>query len=168
MLDNPPASRTPDFTMPVPLFAASLTPNHSLSPRGQRILIGLLALGAGVPGLVMSSMGAWPVLGFMGLDVLAVWWALSTSMKRSTRAEHVSLYPDELEVRQVAPGGAERTSRFNPFFVRLLVSKDAVGRVTGLALRSSEATLPIGSFLSPTDKASFARALNAALVRARG
>ncbi len=151
-----------------PLFSASLTPNHSLTPRGQRILIGLLALGAGVPGIVMYAFGAWPVVGFMGLDVAAVWWALSTSMKRSDRAEHVALYADSLEVRQVAPGGKERTSRFNPFFVRLHVSRDGAGRVTGLTIRSSEEDLPIGSFLSPNDKASFARAFGAALARTRG
>jgi uncharacterized membrane protein len=151
-----------------PLFSASLTPNHSLSPRGRRMVVATLAVGASIPGLVMFAAGAWPVVGFMGLDVAAVWWALSASMRQSTRSEHVSLWPDSLEVRQVSPEGDERTSRFNPFFVRLQVSRDVVGRVTGLTLTTADTALPIGSFLSPTDKASFARALGAALARARG
>jgi uncharacterized membrane protein len=151
-----------------PLFSASLTPNASLSPRGRRMVIAALAIGASIPGLVMYAAGAWPVVGFMGLDVAAVWWALSASMRQNARSEHVDLYPDSLQVRQVSPEGVEKTSRFNPFFVRLHVSKDVVGRVTGLTLTTAEAALPIGSFLSPTDKASFARALGAALARARG
>ncbi len=150
-----------------PLFSASLRPNNSLTPRGRRWVIAILAIGASIPGIVFFAAGAWPVVGFLGLDILAVWWALSASMKSSHRAEHVSLYPDALIVRQFTADGDERTNRFNPFYVRLDVSRDPVGRVRALTLRSAETTLPIGTVLNPNDKASFAKAFGDALVQAR-
>jgi uncharacterized membrane protein len=153
--------------MPRPLFSASLTPHRSLTARGRRIVVAAIAIAASIPGITMYALGAWPVVGFMGLDVLAVWWALSASTRSGGRAEHVSLWPDALEVRQVSPAGAETVTRFNPFFTRLVVERDA-DRVTGLLLESRERSLVLGSFLNPSDKASFARAFGAALARARG
>ena len=64
-----------------PLFAATLTPHRSLSPRGKRVVIGLVAALALVPGIVFYVAGAWPVVGFMGLDVIAIWVALTVSMR---------------------------------------------------------------------------------------
>jgi uncharacterized membrane protein len=153
--------------MPSPLFAATLTPHRSLTPRGRRILIATIAIAASIPGLTMYALGAWPVVGFMGLDVAAVWWALNASTRSGQRSEHVALYPDSLDVRLVSDAGAERLLHFNPFFVRLEISRDAAGRISGLALRDRAQTLPIGSFLNEPDKTTFAKALGAALARAR-
>jgi uncharacterized membrane protein len=163
------AMTTPGFASAGgPIFAASLTPHRALSRRGVRIVIALVAILASIPIIVFFALGAWPVVGFMGLDVLAVWWALSASMKDGKRLEQVTLYPDNLVVRQVSPAGADSRSIFNPFFVRLVVTREAEGRVTGLALRSRDDELPIGSVLNPADKATFAKAFGAALSRARG
>lgn len=151
-----------------PVFSATLTPHRSLSGRGRRFVIATIALLASVPGIVFYALGAWPVVGFMGLDVLAVWWALHASTRSGRAAEHVALYADALEVRRVSPGGAERIERFDPFFVRLDVVRDDGGRVTGLSLRTRERTAPLGQFLNPADKASFARAFGPALARIRG
>lgn len=131
------------------------------------MVIAAIAVSASIPGLTMFAMGAWPVVGFMGLDVLAVWWALSASTRSGRRAEHVALWPDALEVRQVSAAGVETVSRFNPFFTRFVVERDA-DRVTALLLESRGRSLVLGSFLNPADKASFARAFGAALARARG
>ena len=151
-----------------PIFAASLTPHRSLTPRGRRILIAMVAVLASVPGIVFSRLGAWPVVGFMGLDVLAVWWALSASMRSGKAAEHVALYRDALEVRRVSPDGIERTERFNPFYVRFEVLRDRDDRVNALLLRTRERAVPLGQFLNPADKASFAKAFGPALSRVKG
>ena len=55
-------------------FDAILRPNRSLSPRGFRLL--MLAFGAmlfGVGGWFFM-VGAWPVFGFMGLEIGLVYW----------------------------------------------------------------------------------------------
>ena len=59
-----------------PLFAATLTPHRSLSRRGMRIVIAVMAIGASIPGMLFFALGAWPIVGIMGLDVALVWWAL--------------------------------------------------------------------------------------------
>ena len=123
---------------------------------------------ASIPGIVFFSMGAWPIVGFLGLDVLAIGWALAASMKSGKQYEVVTLWPDELEVKQVAASGKAEITRFNPFFVKLVIDRDFNERTTALHLRSRETDLTIGAFMNPDDKASFAKVFGTALKKARG
>jgi len=151
-----------------PLFAATLTPHRSLTRRGYRYVVALACVMATVPGLIFFSMGAWPIVGFLGLDLLAIGWALSASFKSGKQFEEVTLWPDELEVKQVAANGKAEITRFNPFFVKLVIDRDFNERITTLHLRSREQDMVIGAFLNPDDKTSFARVFGAALKKARG
>lgn len=150
-----------------PLFAATLTPHRSLSRRGLRIVIALLVIVAGVPAMISLSYGAWPVIGFLVLDVLLVWWALAAARRSAKRFEEITLWPDQLELRQVSGRGKEETRRFNPFFVKLVIDRDFNERITALHLRSRDADIEIGTFLSTDDKTTFAKAFGTALKRAR-
>ena len=157
----------PTQTEARPLFAATLTPHRSLTRRGLRWVIAVTAIAASIPGMVFFSLGAWPIVGFMGLDVLAVWWALSASMRDGRQMEKVTLWPDELELKRVAPNGREELLRFNPFFVKLVIDRDFNERTTALHLRTRDDDTVIGAFLNPDDKASFAKAFGTALKKAR-
>lgn len=150
-----------------PLFAATLTPHRSLTRRGYRYVIALVCVMATIPGIVFFSLGAWPIIGFLGLDVLAIGWALAASMQSGKQFEEITLWPDELEVKQVSSAGKAEISRFNPFFVKLVIDRDFNERITGLHLRGRDADLVIGAFLNPDDKTSFARVFGTALKKAR-
>ena len=150
-----------------PLFAARLTPHRSLSPRGIRIVVVVLASMALLPGLIFYMLGAWPVVGFMGLDVLALYWALTWSFRDGKRSEEVTLWQDLLEIRQISPTGEETRETFNPTLVRLVIDRDFDERTTGLKLKTPERELIIGAFLNPDDKGSFAKAFGTALRKAR-
>jgi uncharacterized membrane protein len=150
-----------------PLFAATLTPHRSLTRRGYRYVIALACVMASIPGIIFFSMGAWPIVGFLGVDLLAIGWALAASMRASKQFEVITLWPDELEVKQVTASGKTELSRFNPFFVKLVIDRDFNERITALHLRSRDRDLLIGAFLSPDDKTSFARVFGAALKKAR-
>jgi uncharacterized membrane protein len=150
-----------------PLFAARLTPHRSLSPRGIRIVVVVLASMALLPGLTFYMLGAWPVVGFMGLDVLALYWALTWSFRDGKRSEEVTLWQDLLEIRQISPTGEETRETFNPTLVRLVIDRDFDERTTGLKLKTPERELIIGAFLNPDDKGSFAKAFGTALKKAR-
>ena len=150
-----------------PLFAATLTPHRSLSPRGKRVVIGLVAALALVPGIIFYVAGAWPVVGFMGLDVLAIWIALTVSMRGGKAYEVVTLWPGALELRKVDAKGAEEVERFSPFNVRFVIDRDFNERVNALWLREHERRIAIGSFLSSDEKLSFSKAFGTALRRAR-
>ncbi len=150
-----------------PLFAAKLTPHRSLTPRGRRIVIGIVAVLAAIPGLVLSRLGAWPVIGFMGLDILGVWWALSASGKQDRAFEEVTLWRDHLDIRQVSVNGKEQKVSFNPFFVKLVLERDHDERTNAIWLKGKDSDLEIGAFLNPDDKASFAQVFGTALKKAR-
>ena len=150
-----------------PLFAATLTPHRSLSPSGKRVVIGLVAALALVPGIVFYVAGAWPVVGFMGLDVVAIWIALTVSMRGGRAYEVVTLWPGTLEVKKIDSKGAEDVLTFIPFNVRFVIDRDYNERVTGLWLKERERRIALGAFLSTEEKLSFSKAFGTALKKAR-
>lgn len=150
-----------------PLFAALLTPYRSLGPQGIWFVAAVYAALAAIPSIYFFATGAWPIVGFLGADLLFLWWALSASRRAGRAFEEVTLWPDKLEVRHVTARGAERRHDFNPFWVRLEVVRDNESRVTNLILRNRAERLEIGAFLNPDDKASFAKVFGQELSRAR-
>ncbi len=150
-----------------PVFSALLTPHRSLDHSGIHIVVGFYAALALIPGLFFFFNGAWPVVGFLGLDALALWWALRVSLKSGRAYEEVTLWCDALQVRHVTAKGKERIYNFNPFWVRLNVIRDLEDRVTSIVLSTHQKSLEIGAFLNPDDKASFAASFRRALSGSR-
>jgi uncharacterized membrane protein len=150
-----------------PLFAAKLTPHRSMGRRGFRAVIVMVAVLATIPGIIFFSMGAWPIVGFMGLDVGLIAWALLAHQRDGKRYEQVTLWPDQLELKQVDGTGKETLTRFNPFYVKLVIDRDFNERTTGLHLRTGERDIEVGTFLNTDEKSSFAKAFGTALKRAR-
>lgn len=151
-----------------PLFAALLTPHRSLSPTGIRWVIAFTAVMASIPGITFFAMGAWPVVGLLGLDVVLLTWALTASFADRDAFEEITLWPDTLDIRHVNKKGRETSMSFNPFAVRFSVMRDNEDRVTALKLVTRETEVEIGRFLTPDDKASFAEMFAPALSRAKG
>lgn len=135
--------------------------------KGVRVVIALAAILATIPGIVFYSLGAWPIVGFMGLDLALIWWALAAHQRDGKRYEEVTLWPDELELKQVDGAGKQTLTRFNPFFVKLVIDRDINERTTGLHLRTQEQDVQLGTFLNQDEKSSFAKAFGTALKRAR-
>jgi len=154
-------------TQAKPLFAATLTPHRSLSPQGKRIVIALVAALALVPGVIFYLAGAWPVVGFMGLDVLAIWAALTISMRAGKAYEVLTLWPGSLELKKVDPKGAEEVLTFLPLNVRFVIDRDYNERVTGLWLKERDRKVPLGAFLSADEKLSLSKVFGTALRKAR-
>jgi uncharacterized membrane protein len=112
-------------------------------------------------------LGAWPVFGFFGLDMLAVYLAFKINFRRARACEEIWVTPSELRVRRVSHRGHAVEFVLNPLWVRLnKVARDEFG-IEKLYLVSRGNTVSIGSFLSPDEKASFANALMEALHAAR-
>jgi len=154
-------------TQAKPLFAATLTPHRSLTARGKLLVTGLVAALALVPGILFYAAGAWPVLGFMGLDVLAIWAAMTWSLRGGKAYEVLTLWADSLELRKVDPAGAEETLSFVPTGVKFVVDRDFNERVTALWLKTGERKIALGAFLSPDEKLSLSKVFGTALRKAR-
>jgi uncharacterized membrane protein len=149
------------------LFSALLTPHRSLNRTGFLLLMGFISVISFISGLVFLSMGAWPVLGFFGLDVLAIYWAFRVNFHRATAYEEIAVTPTALHVRRVTHLGAVSEWTFNPLWVRLDVETSDEFGVERLALVSRGRSLGIASFLGPDEKLSFSKALSAALASAK-
>jgi len=154
-------------TQAKPLFAATLTPHRSLTPTGKRVVIGLVAALALVPGIVFYVAGAWPVVGFMGLDILAIWAALTVSMRAGKVREVVTLWPTALELKKIDAKGGEEVLNFVPSAVKFVIDRDFNERVTALWLKVDTKKTPLGAFLSADEKLSLSKVFGTALRKAR-
>jgi uncharacterized membrane protein len=149
------------------LFSAILTPHRSLGRTGflaVMLLIGGISFAAG---LVFFLAGAWPVVGFLGLDVLLVYWAFRVSYRTAAAYEQVTMTPTTLKVRKVSHRGEVAEWMLNPVWVRLQREAHEEFGIERLFLVSHGRRLPVAGFLGPQEKASFATALSAALGEAR-
>ena len=149
-----------------PQFTAVLTPHRSLGPKGFLVFMAAISLASFGVGLMFFLMGAWPVMGFMGLDVLLIYVAFRINFRALRVYETVDLTQDSLTVTRVAPSGRARVWSFNPYWVRLNL-EERVGRMSELALTSHGERLVFGGFLTDTEREDFAAALKQALGDAR-
>jgi uncharacterized membrane protein len=149
------------------LFSALLTPHRSLNRPGFLVLMAFLSAVSFAAGLAFLLMGAWPVLGFFGLDIFAIYWAFRINFRDAKATEEIWVTPSELRVRRVSHRGHAVEFVLNPLWVRLDQKTHAEFGIEKLYLVSKGRRVSIGSFLGPDEKASFAKALLAALQAAR-
>ena len=149
------------------LFSALLTPHRSLNRTGFVVLMAFLSVVSFAAGLAFLLMGAWPVFGFFGLDVLVIYWAFRINFRRAKASEEIRVTPSELRVRRVSHRGHVVEFVLNPLWVQLDQKIHAEYGIEKLYLLSKGRRVAIASFLGPDEKASFAKALTAALQAAR-
>jgi uncharacterized membrane protein len=152
------------MTAPV-LLDAVIEPARSLSGRGcRRVMLGLAAAATALGG-GFWAMGAYPVIGFMGLELLALALVFRMSFRAQRARTFVRVTPAAVDVRMVDAGGRAREAQLPAERARVdLVDERAGG---GVRLASTGRSLTIGRELNPDERASFADRLRAALREAR-
>lgn len=143
-------------------FSAVLTPHRSLGPTGFMVLMAGVCLVSFATGLFFYLLGAWPVIGFMGLDVALIYIAFKLNFRALRLYETVDLTQDALTVTRVAPSGKAQSWRFNPYWVKLSV-QERIGRSSELSIASHGERLVFASFLTDEEREDFASALSSAL-----
>jgi uncharacterized membrane protein len=149
------------------LFSARLTPHRSLNRTGFLVLMALVCAVSFVAGVAFLLMGAWPVFGFFGLDVLVIYWAFRVNFRRGDASEEITITPSELRLRRISHRGHVVEWVLNPLWVRLDQKTHAEFGIERLYLVSKGRHVSVGSFLGPDEKASFAKALLAGLQAAK-
>ena len=149
------------------LFSALLTPHRSLHRTGFLVLMAFIVVVSFAAGFAFLLMGAWPVLGFFGLDVIAIYWAFRINFNRARASEKITVTHSELRLRRVSHRGHVVEFVLNPLWVQLDRKTHPEYGVEKLYLLSKGRRLAVGSFLSPDEKASFSKALMTALQAAR-
>jgi uncharacterized membrane protein len=146
-------------------WRATLTPHRSLSPKGFVILMSVIVGLNLTVGMFFFVIGAWPVVGFMGLDVALIWWAFRANFADARRAEHIEITSDELVLRRLAEDRPAQEQRFARRWLRVELDEDRERELIGpLYLRFGGKRTEIASFLGGQERLSFANALRAALI----
>jgi uncharacterized membrane protein len=149
------------------IFVARLSPHRSLSAANFKILLSVVATASVLTSLPFVLLGAWPVVGFMGLDVALLYFAFRANFNAARAYEQVRLTVLELQLAQVSAKGRTAEWRFHPSWVRLEREEHSEFGTQRLALVSRGQSVEVGAFLGPAAKAAFADEFAQALVTAR-
>jgi len=133
------------------LFHSDLRPRRGAGPKQVRIVVALVGGVLAIVGTGFVLAGAWPVVGFFGLEVGLLYAALSVYRRRRPAAETLSLTESELTVTRTDRRGRKRTWSFQPYWLR--VSLIGKGPNRGLIeLRSHGRSVFVGSFLGEAER----------------
>ena len=149
------------------IFSAVITPHRSLGRVGFVVLMSLVAFVSFVGGLVFFIAGAWPVVGFLGLDVALLYWAFKLNYARAAAYEEVIVTATELKLRKVSHRGDVREFTLNPLWTKLDRESHEDFGLLRLFLVSRGRRFAVASVLAPEERESFADALSAALNEAK-
>jgi len=163
-------SAGPDCAAPPPFgslfFERVLSPHRSLPPRGFYLLMLTLGLISFAIGVAFISIGAWPVIGFFGLDVALVYIAFRLNYRGARRTETIRLAGDTFTVERVSVRGERRMWRFQPFWVRVILEEREEDR-NRLLVASHGRSLVIGDFVTAAARRELATSIRDALRRWR-
>jgi uncharacterized membrane protein len=139
-----------------------LLPHRSLPARNFHLLMGLLGSISLAAGIAFVSIGAWPVVGFFGLDVALVYLAFRLNYRSARQSETIRLVGDVFSVERISVRGERRSWRFQPFWVRVVLEErpDASNR---LLVASHGRSLVIGDFVPPPTRRELAVTIRQAL-----
>ena len=144
------------------IFSAKLTAHRSLSPKAFMLFMTIITLFSFLTGLYFYSLGAWPVFGFFGLDVLAIYYAFRINYQEGETYETIHLTNDKLTITRFMANGQQNSWSYNPYWVRLKL-EERRGKSPLLTITSHGKSQVFGDFLIPDEKADFVRALSDAI-----
>ena len=159
------AQATTDDETPL-ILDACLRPNRSLSPRGFVILMSVICAISFGGGLAFFVAGAWPVVGFLGFDILLIYVAFRINYRDGRNYETLCMTRQTLEVTKVNYHGKARRWIFQPAWLQVHID-NPVKHDSPLTLRSHGRSLIVGSFLTPEERAEVANAISEALLEVR-
>ncbi len=140
------------------VYSAVLRPHRSLSVGGIRLVIALVLAASAIPGVMFLALGAWPVLPFLGLEVLILYVALRWNLRAGNEFEAINLSRRALTVRRANAWGVQTETSFQPQWLQVNIEPMAVDD-NRLELRSRGRSLIIGRFLPPHERVALAQSL---------
>ncbi|MEE7456932.1 hypothetical protein MPAR168_20785 [Methylorubrum populi] len=154
-------------TMDRPVYSAVIRPHQSLSPDGFQIVMGLCCLVSLAISFACWRKGFWPVAGFFGLDMLALYIALKASFRRGRSFEEVMISPVEVSLARIDPRGVRREWRFNPLWTKLTRVEDEEFGLRTLTLISRREHVVVARDASPSVREAVAEGLTRALAQVK-
>ncbi len=149
-----------------PIFEAVIVPHRSLSRRGRWLVVGFLGLICGINAAIFVHLGAWPVGGFAGGEVLLAAVMLTINAQRARASEVVLLTEHTLHITRTDPAGRRQERSLPTGWLRVAL-EETPGRVPRLMLQVGRAREEIATSLGEAEKRDLAAALAQALHRWR-
>ncbi len=149
-----------------PIFEAELVPHRSLSTAGMWTLIGFLLTISLAVTTLFWWLGAWPVAGFNGADLLLAALLLRANARGRRAREILRLHEHDFHILRFDERGAMRQTRLRPDWLTVSL-KERNGRVPGLYLHAEGREEEVATRLGEEEKRDLAQALQAALHRWR-
>lgn len=148
------------------LFQAVITPHRSLSAKGLRTLLVAICVVCCVNAGLFIRIGAWPVGGFTGVELLLAAFLFRLNARSARATELVMLTESALRIVRTGVDG-KRVERSLPpaWLVARLVERP--GRVPALLLTTHGRDVEIAAALGETEKRDLQAALAQALHRFR-
>ena len=149
------------------LFEAVCTPPSSFTRRGFRGLVVVATVGSLLPAGLALTFNAWPVMGFLGGEVVLVLALVAWHARRSARVmETLLLTGETLRIARTDARGRKETLVLEPYWLRVRLEEEPAGP-TRLLLLQRQRVFEIGRSLSVEDKRALAESLRDALGRYR-
>ncbi|MGH6946036.1 MAG: DUF2244 domain-containing protein [Kiloniellales bacterium] len=144
------------------LLDLEIRPYRSLSPRGFVIFMAAISVVSFGAGWAFFLLGAWPVVGFLGLDVALVYLAFRINYRAARRWERLRLTADSLLVARGDEAGEQSRETLQPYWLTLRLAGPQ-DQPRALLLRSHGRDCEIGRFLGPAERLALAERLRRAL-----
>jgi uncharacterized membrane protein len=148
----------------VKAWSVTLTPHRSLDGPAFKILFGWVILLNLIIAAFFYRLGAWPVFGFLGIDVALVWWAFKANTKAAQCSERIIITGDDVRLFKQTRQDPPTETQFNRRWLRIVLEYDTARELVGrLLLVSSGKATEIASFLGAEERESLAAELKRAI-----
>jgi uncharacterized membrane protein len=145
-------------------FSLTTRRNCSMPPQALVWLLVFTACLSFAIGIGFASVGAWPVLPFIGLEVAALATAFFAQARRAADHERIVVRDGEMRI-EVRDAGRTSVHSFHPGWVRLLTQR--AGEDVRIGVRSHGRELEIGRHLDAPGRSLLAAELAGRLKRYR-
>lgn len=138
-------------------FKVTFKPNSALSAISKKRVIILLTLIPCVIGIAFLFLGAWPILPFVGLEIVALAYAFYYVNKHEADYESISIEGDSLLIEHCV-GQTVSQHEISPYWVKVLQHELANGELH-LYLQSHGKEIEVGRYLTRKQRELLAKQL---------
>ncbi|MCF3947173.1 DUF2244 domain-containing protein [Acidiphilium sp. AL] len=147
-----------------PIFQAVLTPYRSMGRRGMFVVFGLMAAGSLLVTSLMYVLGAFPVIGFNGADLILAITLYAMNMRAARASEVILLTNDGLTITRTTPRGRRSVVTMAPAWLRVQIEENA-GSNPIVTIVNRDARHIVGADLGEAERRDLAEALRGAFAR---
>lgn len=128
------------------------------------IVFGLMATGSFLVTSLMYELGAFPVMGFNGADLILAILLYVMNMRAGRASEVILLTEDGLTITRTTQRGKRSVVTMAPAWLRVLV-EEKTGSIPLIVIANREARHIVGATLGEAERRDLAEALRGAIAR---